>query len=97
MFGESKNNLISLENIENVIYIIRGHKVILDEDLAILYGVETRTLNQAVKRNSGRFPEDFMFQLTQEEINLRSQFVISKTKFNLRSQNVHIMYIYVVH
>jgi hypothetical protein len=54
--------------IENMIYIIRGQKVMLDSDLAKLYGVETRTLNQAVKRNLERFPEDFMFQLTQDEL-----------------------------
>ena len=48
----------------NKIYEIRGHKVMLDRDLAELYGVETRTLNQAIKRNIERFPEDFMFQLT---------------------------------
>ena len=63
----------------NMIYEIRGQKVILDSDLAYLYCVELRTLNQAVKRNSRRFPPDFMFQLTQDEWNsLRSQNVISK-------------------
>lgn len=70
---------VSLESITQVILLIRGHKVILDEDLATLYGVETRALNQAVKRNPGRFPEDFMFQLTAEEAaSLRSQTVIVK-------------------
>lgn len=54
--------------IENMIYIIRGQKVMLDSDLAKLYGVETRTLNQAVKRNLERFPDDFMFQLNQDEL-----------------------------
>jgi len=64
--------------IENKIYLIRGHKVMLAKDLAELYDVQTRSLNQAVKRNSNRFPEDFMFQLTKEESeNLRSQTVIS--------------------
>ena len=52
--------------IESLIYEIRGHKVMLDRDLAKLYGVETKVLNQAVKRNIKRFPEDFMFQLTSE-------------------------------
>ena len=62
-----------------MIHEIRGYKVILDSDLANLYGVELRTLNQAVKRNIERFPADFMFQLTQDEWGfLRSQFVISK-------------------
>ena len=67
-----------LPQIQNMIYEIRGHKVMLDSDLAALYGVELRALNQAVKRNIGRFPSDFMFQLTQDEWNnLRSQIVIS--------------------
>lgn len=76
----SRNDLsLSLERITHVILLIRGHKVILDEDLAALYGVETRALNQAVKRNPARFPEDFMFQLTAEEAaSLRSQRVIIK-------------------
>jgi hypothetical protein len=60
------------------ILLVRGHKVMLDADLATLYGVETRALVQGVKRNLGRFPEDFMFQLTPDEAtNLRSQSVIS--------------------
>lgn len=58
---------ISLSKIENMIYVIRGQKVMLDSDLAELYGVETRYLNKAVKRNLLRFPEDFMFQLSTEE------------------------------
>lgn len=65
--------------IEKMIYIISGQKVMLDSDLAELYGVETRVINQSVQRNPARFPKDFMFQLTQEEHDsLRSQFVISK-------------------
>ena len=68
----------SVEQIENLILTIRGKQVILDRDLARLYGVETRVLNQAVHRNIERFPEDFMFQLTKEEFeNLKSQIVIS--------------------
>ena len=63
------------------IYFLRGQKVILDFDLAQLYGVAAKALNQAVKRNRERFPEDFMFQLTQEETRiLRSQSVISSTQ-----------------
>ncbi len=66
------------EKIINKIYLIRGKKVMIDSDLAELYGVETRVLNQSVKRNIKRFPEDFMFELTIEEFdNLKSQFVIS--------------------
>lgn len=70
-------SIIPIENIERKIYLIRGQKVMLDRDLAELYGVETRALNQAVKRNIDRFPEDFMFSLTREEIMRISQFVIS--------------------
>ena len=62
--------------IQNMIYEIRGQKVMLDRDLAQLYGVELKAMNQAVKRNAERFPSDFMFQLTQDEWNiLRSQIV----------------------
>lgn len=69
------------ESIEQVIYFVRGYKVILDRDLAALYGVETRVLVQAAKRNLERFPRDFMFQMTKEELeNWRSQFVTSKNK-----------------
>ncbi len=63
--------------IERAIFLIRGQRVMLDRDLAHLYGVETRVLNQAVKRNVDRFPDDFMFSLTREEIMRISQFVIS--------------------
>lgn len=63
----TKTDLISNEQIEKAIYLIRGEKVMLDRDLAILYGVETKTLNRAVKRNLQRFPLDFMFQLTEDE------------------------------
>ena len=68
------------------IYVIRNHKVMIDRDLAELYGVETRTLNQAVKRNLQRFPEDFMFQMTSDELeNWKSQIVISnKEKMGIR-------------
>lgn len=72
-------NLSLIKSIEAKIYLIRGQKVMLDWDLAELYGVETKVLNQAVKRNNDRFPDDFMFELTMEEFNsLRSQFVTSK-------------------
>ena len=67
-------NLVSIEEIENRIYLIRGVKVMLAFDLAELYGIETRVLNQAVTRRKDNFPEDFMFQLSWEETkNLRSQ------------------------
>jgi hypothetical protein len=61
------NNLIPEERIESKIYIIRGQKVMIDRDLAQLYGVKTKNLNKAVSRNPKRFPDDFMFQLTKEE------------------------------
>ena len=67
--------------IQNLIYEIRGQKVILDFDLAKLYHVETRVLNQAVKRNIKRFPPDFMFQLTAEEVlTMSSQFVMTSSR-----------------
>ncbi len=75
--------ILKEENIVNHIYFIRGEKLMIDVDLASLYGVETRVLKQAVKRNIKRFPEDFMFQLTDKEINwVVSQNVIpSKSYF----------------
>jgi hypothetical protein len=70
--------LVSGEQITQSILVFRGHKVLLDEDLAVLYGVPTKVLLQAVKRNAGRFPEDFMFQLIAAEwAALRSQIVTS--------------------
>ena len=88
-----------LQKIQSKIYEIRGQRVMLDRDLAAMYGVETKVLNQAVKRNIERFPEDFMFQLTKGECEiltndiLRSQFVTARsteynTDLNLRSQFV---------
>ena len=76
--GLHKKASLPRETIERKIYLIRGHRVMLDNDLAQLYQVKTKALLQAVKRNPKRFPDDFMFQLTQEETtNLRSQFVTS--------------------
>ena len=70
--------IVTQETIETKIWTIRGVRVILDRDLAVLYNVETRTLNQAVRRNISRFPADFMFQITPEEFAiLKSQFVTS--------------------
>ncbi len=75
------NKLIPLQSITNSILFIRGHKVLLDEDLANLYEVETRILTRVVKRNLERFPEDFMFQLSEQEYeNLISQFGISNQR-----------------
>ena len=68
-----------IQKLKSKIYLIRGFQVMLDYDLAILYGVETKILNQSVRRNASRFPDDFMFQLTEiEESSLRSQIVTSK-------------------
>ena len=69
---------MKLQEIKNSIHVIRGQKVMLDFKLAQIYQVETRVLKQAVRRNRERFPNDFMFELTQDEYqNLRSQFVMS--------------------
>ena len=80
------DDLVALpeSSIENCILLIRGHKVILDRELARLYGVSTRTLNQAVKRNLNRFPDDFMFQLTPEETAAWHETTLARS----RSQNV---------
>lgn len=73
-----KKELIALERIEEKIFLIRNQKMMLDVNLAELYGISTKVLIQAIKRNANRFPFDFMFQLTQEEYdNMRSQFVTS--------------------
>ncbi len=80
-YMDKKAHLITTEKIEQLIFLIRGQKVLLDMDLAEFYGVETRSLIQAVKRNIERFPSDFVFQLDKDEYDsLRSQIVISKGK-----------------
>jgi len=77
--AQQVNSIIPVERIQQCILYIRGEKVMLDKDLAELYGVETKRLNEAVKRNIERFPPDFMFQLTdQKEKRLRSQIATSK-------------------
>jgi hypothetical protein len=97
---KDKAVVIRDETLQNLIHTVRGVEVMLDSDLAPLYGVETKVFNQAVKRNYERFPESFRFQLTQDEFdslrsqnvtlnaadNLRSQSVTSRTQKNLRSQ-----------
>ena len=71
-------DIVPIERVANKIYAIRDTRVMLDRDLAELYGVETKALKQAVRRNIKRFPEDFMFELSKEEFtNWRSQFVTS--------------------
>lgn len=77
------NNLTNIENIQNLIYTIRGKQVMLDSDVAMFYECETKLINQTRKRNIRRFPEDFCFQLTEKEYEiLRSQFVTSKIETN---------------
>ncbi|MBI5282773.1 MAG: ORF6N domain-containing protein [Candidatus Solibacter usitatus] len=77
-------DLVPLDAVERFIFVLRDTRIMLDSDLAALYGVPTGTLNQAVKRNRDRFPEDFMFRLTREETRavavLRSQIVMSKVE-----------------
>ena len=82
----NQTSLIQPEQIEQAILLIRGQRVMLDRDLAALYGVENKNLNKAVRRNLDRFPTDFMFQLTEDEAeSLRFQFGTLK-----RGQNINI-------
>lgn len=79
---EKSTSLLTVpdEIITHQIYFIRDHKVMLDRDLAILYGVETKRLKETVRRNKERFPEDFMFEMTKDELAIwRSQFIASKS------------------
>ena len=101
-----ENEIIKFNKIKNKIYTIRGMQVMLDSDLAELYGVETRVLNQAVKRNIERFPKEFMFQLIDDKSdNLISQIVISssghggrrKNQFVFTEQGVANIFAYIVH
>ena len=81
-------NLISQEVIENKIYLIRGHKVMLSPHLAKLYAVEAKVLIQAVKRNIERFPEDFMFQLTWEEMQYSRSQIVTLNDIARRGRNI---------
>lgn len=102
----NKALIASVEQIESRIFLIRGQKVMLDADLAELYGVETKRLNEQVRRNNERFPEDFMFQLTAEEFadlncqidasNLRSQFATSNNPAG-RGGRRHLPYAFTEH
>lgn len=86
---DTPNPIEPRPKVESLIYLIRGHKVMLSHDLAALYGVETRVLVQAVRRNADRFPEDFMFHLTWEETGrVKPSSSDEKTKTILRSQSV---------
>jgi hypothetical protein len=85
LIDRSLTQLIPVEQIEGLIHIVRGEKVLLDSDLAVLYGVETKVLNRSVKRNPSRFPQDFMFRLTVEEAaNLRCQIGTSSSRYGGR-------------
>jgi len=89
--AEEMSQIVLSEQIEQKIYLVRGHKVMLDSDLAELYGVETFNLNKAVKRNRGRFPEDFCFQLTGKEFEaLTFQIGISKRGRGGRRHPPHV-------
>jgi hypothetical protein len=97
MAKKIEHALIPLEVIAGKIFILRGHRVMLDRDLAELYGVETKALNQAVKRNQDRFPEDFMFRLTSDETKgvliSRSQIVTLKVGQNIK----YLPYVFTEH
>jgi len=84
----SETSLIPIRRIERKILLLRGEKVMLDRDLAELYGVETKVLNQAVKRNLERFPVDFMFQVSKEEAAMISRSQIVTLDSGMRSQSV---------
>ena len=84
----NRDQLVGVDNIEPLIKIIRGQQVMLDRDLATLYGVETKRLNEQVKRNIKRFPEDFMFQLTKDEC-LRSQIATLNEESDKRIEDMH--------
>ena len=84
----NRDQLVGVDNIEPLIKIIRVQQVMLDRDLATLYGVETKRLNEQVKRNIKRFPEDFMFQLTKDEC-LRSQIATLNEGSDKRIEDMH--------
>jgi phage regulator Rha-like protein len=90
--------IVPVENIQSMIFTVRGVQVMVDRDLAAIYGVETRVLNQAVKRNIDRFPEEFRFQLTQEEYEqkdfLRSQFVTLKKDGGRGQHRKYLPYVF---
>lgn len=83
-------NMNEIQTIQNKIYEIRGQRVMLDFDLAAMYGVETRALNQAVKRNIERFPEDFMFQLTKGEYEILTNYIVTSQNVISNSEGSNI-------
>ena len=91
---EEITEMVTIENIQNSVYIIRGQQVMLDYDLAKIYGYEVKRLNEQVKRNIARFPEDFMFQLNKEEIPekfSKSQIATLNEKSNRQGSNIKKM------
>ncbi len=91
---EEKTEVLSVDNIYNRVYFIRGQQVMLDSDLAEIYGYEVKRLNEQVKRNIARFPEDFMFQLTEEEDeNLKSQIATSSLENNSDAENLKSQFV----
>lgn len=95
MKKDGAKGIIPLERIERLIYVIRGQKVILDQDLAALYSVETKRLNEQIGRNADRFPDDFAFQLNGEEWKrLRSQFATSNVG---RGGRLYLPYVFTEH
>jgi len=88
------SNIVPVERIERTILLIRGQKVMLDVDLAYLYGVPTKVFNQAVKRNKKRFPENFMFQLTKEE---KEELVTNCDRFNRLKHSSSLPFVFTEH
>jgi len=89
------NDIITIENIQNKIHAVRGKRVMLDSDLASLYDVEVKRLNEQVKRNIHRFPERFMFQLTEDEYNdIRSQFATLGSNLSQGEHKKYLPYVF---
>lgn len=98
MTANDQNSLVPVERIAQTIFVIRGQKVLLDADLAALYGVPTKRFNEQVRRNLARFPADFMFQLTEEEFAaLRSHFATSNEKPAGRGGRRYLPFVFTEH
>lgn len=94
LLGGSMNSLIPIERIEDLIFVIRGHKVMVDTDLASIYGVTTKRLNEQVKRNRSRFPQDFMFQLDADE---KKELVANCDRFKTLKHSTALPYVFMEH
>ena len=98
MATNNQNPLVPIERIAQTIFVIRDQKVLLDADLAALYGIETKRFNEQVRRNLARFPADFMFQLTEEEFAaLRSHFATSNDKPTRRGGRRYLPFVFTEH